>query len=390
MRVEQVRVGDVLALRRREVAVDPMSEYQLIGIYSFGKGIFHREPKLGAELGNYRFFAIERGDLVLSNIQAWEGAIGLATQSEAGKVGTHRFLSYVPIVDRIDTNWARWFFLSEPGMTLIRQAAPGTTIRNRTLAIDRFEALEIPLPPIDEQRVVADRLDRLQEAIVGGLGPRARVSEAGLTALGRVGLYQAVSELRERSSDFAPLGNLGTWSSGGTPSAKEPIYYGGDIPWAVIGDLNEGFVVETERTLTSLGVEHSSAKVVPPGTVMVAMYGSIGKLGVAGVEMATNQAIATCRPVTSVSADYLISLLRCIRPELVKLGQGGAQQNISQTLLKSVIVPKPQPIEQAQFVARVNQHLERLDRIRRLTRRREELTQSVVPAALNQAFAGLS
>lgn len=71
---------------------------------------------------------------------------------DRGAIGTHRFLSYVPRDGRIDTNWARWFFLSEPGMDLIRMAAPGTTIRNRTLTIERFEALEIPLPPIDEQR----------------------------------------------------------------------------------------------------------------------------------------------------------------------------------------------------------------------------------------------
>jgi len=161
---KRVRVGEVLALQRREVIIDPMSKYRLIGVYSFGKGIFHREPQTGAELRDYRFFAIEPGDLVLSNIQAWEAAIGFATELDEGTIGTHRFLSYVPTSNRIDTNWARWFFLSEPGMDLIRQAAPGTTIRNRTLAIDRFEALEIPLPPIDKQRHVADRLDRLQAA----------------------------------------------------------------------------------------------------------------------------------------------------------------------------------------------------------------------------------
>lgn len=159
MKVERVRVGDVLALRRREVAIDPEAEYRLIGIFSFGKGIFHRDPKPGAELGDYRFFAIQPGDLVLSNIQAWEGAIAYATEGDAGTIGTHRFLSYIPKDDRIDAAWARWFFLSEPGMELIRRAAPGTTVRNRTLAIERFEALEIPLPPMEDQHRVAAYLD---------------------------------------------------------------------------------------------------------------------------------------------------------------------------------------------------------------------------------------
>jgi type I restriction enzyme S subunit len=161
---ESVRIGDVLALERREVSIDPLDEYRLVGVYSFGKGIFHRDPKPGGELGDYRFFSVEPGDLVLSNIQAWEGAIAFATELDRGTVGTHRFLTYVPTSGQIDTNWARWFFLSERGMQLIRQAAPGTAVRNRTLAVRRFEDLEIPLPSIDEQRRAAARLDRVWAA----------------------------------------------------------------------------------------------------------------------------------------------------------------------------------------------------------------------------------
>ncbi|MGO9297739.1 MAG: hypothetical protein ACLP52_28295 [Streptosporangiaceae bacterium] len=168
-----VRVGDVLLLERREVSIDAITDYTLIGVYSFGKGIFHREPKPGAELGSYRFFAIHPGDLVLSNIQAWEGAIARASERDTGTIGTHRFLTYLPTdKNRIDTGWARWFFLSEPGMRLILKAAPGTTVRNRTLAIDRFEALEIPLPPIEEQRRVAEHLNHI-EAVAAELRHRA-------------------------------------------------------------------------------------------------------------------------------------------------------------------------------------------------------------------------
>src|ERR1700723_2701995 len=112
MASKRIQVGTVLALQRREVAIDPIKDYRLIGVYSFGKGIFHRDPLIGSELGDYRFFRVESGDLVLSNIQAWEGAIACATQLDVGTVGTHRFLSYTPISERIDTNWARWYFLS--------------------------------------------------------------------------------------------------------------------------------------------------------------------------------------------------------------------------------------------------------------------------------------
>jgi restriction endonuclease S subunit len=138
--------------------------YEEIGIRSFGRGVFHKEPVSGLQLGSKRVFQIEPGDLLLSNVFAWEGAIAVADQTERGKIGSHRFMTYTPVDDRIDTNWACWFFRSEPGLELIRKASPGSAGRNRTLAIDRFELLEIPLPPIDEQRRIALRLDRIQTA----------------------------------------------------------------------------------------------------------------------------------------------------------------------------------------------------------------------------------
>ena len=197
----------MLRLERRAVTIDPLTEYSLIGVYSFGKGIFHREPRPGGELGDYRFFAVEPGDLVLSNIQAWEAAIALARPDDAGTIGTHRFLTYVPRDNRIDTSWARWFFLSEPGMVLIRQAAPGTVTRNRTLAMDRFEALEIPLPPVEQQRQVAAELERVAEAHsrTSERLQRARVVAAALADSQE---SQLLERLSRQGVPLRPLGEV--------------------------------------------------------------------------------------------------------------------------------------------------------------------------------------
>lgn len=158
-RTEFVRFGDVMSLQRREVTINPLMDYRLIGVYSFGKGIFHREPALGAALGDYRFYAVEPGDLVLSNIQAWEGAIALATDADAGTVGTHRFLTYLPSDDRIDVRWMHYFLLSNAGARLVQRAAPGTAVRNRTLSRKRLEDLQFPLPKIEVQRQVVRSVD---------------------------------------------------------------------------------------------------------------------------------------------------------------------------------------------------------------------------------------
>lgn len=160
--VDRVRVGDVLELQRRKVEVEPTLTYEEIGVRSFGRGIFHKEPVEGAVLGNKRVFRIEPGDLVISNVFGWEGAVALATEAEEGKIGSHRFMTFTARNGAIGTGWASWFFRSEPGLELIRQASPGSAGRNKTLAVQRFEDLVIALPPIEEQRKAASYLDGMR------------------------------------------------------------------------------------------------------------------------------------------------------------------------------------------------------------------------------------
>ena len=139
------------------------------------------------------------------------------------------------------------------------------------------------------------------------------------------------------------------WGSGGTPKATESLYYeNGTIPWLIIGDLNDGIVKTSATKITKLGLENSSAKLIPCGTLLIAMYGSIGKLGITGFECCTNQAIAFAQKLNGVDTMYLFYYLMMIKPKLVQMGKGGTQKNISQTVLNSLFIPLPPfPTQQA-------------------------------------------
>src|SRR5262245_39453530 len=91
---------------------------------------------------------------------------------------------------------------------------------------------------------------------------------------------------------IARLEELCKTSSGGTPSRNGAGYFGGTIPCVKSGELRDGLVTRTEEHLTSLGLENSSAKILPAGTLMIALYGAtVGKLGILGTEATTNQAV---------------------------------------------------------------------------------------------------
>lgn len=160
---------------------------------------------------------------------------------------------------------------------------------------------------------------------------------------------------------WSTLSKVALWGSGGTPQAGDPRYYGGSIPWAVIGDLNDGIVRQTRSLITEEGLKNSSAKLVPTGSVLLAMYGSIGKLGIAGMDMATNQAIAFAIPNEGVVPKYLFYYLLSQRRQLDGAGKGATQRNISQTLIKPWPIPMAQPDEQRRIVDILEDHLSRLD-----------------------------
>jgi type I restriction enzyme S subunit len=155
-----------------------------------------------------------------------------------------------------------------------------------------------------------------------------------------------------------------TWGSGGTPKTTVKEYYeNGDIAWVNISDLNDGIVTTTKNRITSLGLSDSSAKMIPIGTLMIAMYGaSIGKLGITGIECCTNQAIAYAQNLKGLHVKFLFHYLLLMKEKLVSLGKGGAQPNISQSLLKELPIAFPPIKVQEHIVFKIEELFSELDK----------------------------
>lgn len=161
---------------------------------------------------------------------------------------------------------------------------------------------------------------------------------------------------------IVPITDVVKWASGGTPKSGIKEYYdNGTIPWLIIGDLNDGIVNKAQTYITEKGLENSSAKIVPKGRLLVAMYGSIGKLGITGIECCTNQAIAFVKEQKDISTKFLFYYMMHIKPYLIKMGKGGTQKNISQTVLKKIKIPVPEINEQEYVVSRIEELFSELD-----------------------------
>lgn len=181
------------------------------------------------------------------------------------------------------------------------------------------------------------------------------------------------------------------WGSGGTPKATVREYYeNGDIPWLIIGDLNDEIVLTSKSKITKLGLANSSASMIPKGTLLVAMYGSIGKLGITGIDCCTNQAIAYAKELYGVTTKFMYYQMKFLKPQLISMGKGGTQKNISQTVLNSLDVIVPPIDEQQRIVAKIEELFSKLDKgVEELNKIKEQL-KIYRQAVLKEAFEGKS
>lgn len=154
-----------------------------LGIRSFGRGTFHKPSLDYWSLGTKRLFRIEQGDLLLSNVFAWEGAIAIAGPRDHGRFGSHRFISCVPVPEVIDTRFLCYYLLTSEGLSQVGKASPGGAGRNRTLGLKRLAAIQVPVPPLEMQREFSESLTSLERLRVHADRMAALQAEATRAAL---------------------------------------------------------------------------------------------------------------------------------------------------------------------------------------------------------------
>nr|WP_300979818.1 restriction endonuclease subunit S [Methanomethylovorans sp.] len=151
------------------------------------------------------------------------------------------------------------------------------------------------------------------------------------------------------------LGDVCDVQAGGTPARNNSVYWkDGTIPWVKISDFTRKGVFRTEESITTLGLENSSAKIFPVGTILFTIFATLGEVNILHIEAATNQAIAGININNSDEIDrlFLVNYLISIKHRINDLGRGVAQNNINLSILRNLMIPFP-PLEVQQQIADV-------------------------------------
>ena len=149
---EWTPLSEVAPLAWRQITIDPDASYTEYGVRSFYKGIFLRRKVPGSAFSWQELYRLQAGDIIFSNIMAWEKAIAVAGSEHDGWVGNHRMLVCEPRRDLVLPSCLHHYFMTADGFARVLKASPGTAARNKTLKADDLMAIQVPVAPIAQQR----------------------------------------------------------------------------------------------------------------------------------------------------------------------------------------------------------------------------------------------
>lgn len=249
--------------------------------------------------------------------------------------------------DAASAEYVYQYFTSEAGQKQILESAIQTGVPHTNLGILR--CYQVPLPPTKaEQEAIAEALsdaDALIESLEQLIAKKRQIKQ---------GSMQALLTGKQRLPGFCGkwklkrLGDLTEMRSGGTPLSSNPNFYGGDIPWVSIADMTQGgkLIISTSQNLTPIGLANSAAQMFPTGTVLYAMYASLGECSIAGVSLCSSQAILGIRTRPTLSSEFLYYLLTSIKHVVRTMGQQGTQSNLNKGIVQDMEFLIPELVEQ--------------------------------------------
>lgn len=160
-----VRLGEVLRLDVERVPVDAATSYPMVGVLSFGRGLFEREPIENGKTSYRVFYRLKAEHVVMSQLFGWEGALALSERRFAGRFLSPQFPTFLCDTAKLDRSFLGWLMRRPAFWEDLGSRASGMGDRRRTLTPDALFKCGIPLPPLAEQRRVVARIEELAAQI---------------------------------------------------------------------------------------------------------------------------------------------------------------------------------------------------------------------------------
>lgn len=378
-----VPLNTLLRRERRPVEVKPNEEYAEIGVYCFGKGIFHKSPRTGFEVGDKKLFRIEEGDFILQITFAWEGAVALASKSESGMFGSTRFPTFRVDEDQCYPPFLLNYFKTESGRFQLVKISPGSAGRNRVLSLKRFPEVLVPLPPLTEQRRIVARIERLAAKVDAARTLReqatAEVENVVAAALDSVTAFT--------SSRRKPLHSVAKEVSAkttGIESSNEVYLSLADV------EANSGRILQ-RQTAAESKIQGTASRFEQGMVLYGKLRPYLNKVIVASFNgICTTEFVVLLPDADQIIPQFFAWYLRSptVVSKLVENSSGTKMPRTNLKVFRNLQIPLPTLPEQRRIVA----HLDALQAKLTLVQQHQTATQArldaLLPSILDKAFRG--
>ncbi|EEP60453.1 restriction endonuclease subunit S [Sulfurihydrogenibium yellowstonense] len=348
----------------------------------------------------FKNLKLKKGDILVceggdvGRTAVWDGQIDeISYQNHL-----HRLRS---VKDSINNYFfAYWMEYAITIKNLYHQNANKTTIPN--LSSSRLKAFPIPLPPLEEQKAIADILSTVQNAIEKTEKVINATKQLKKSMMKHLFTYGAVAvdeidkvKLKESEIGLTPehwevvrLGEVvEKMKAGGTPKRSEKRFWGGSIPFILIEDLtkNNLYIEDAREYITEEGLENSNAWIVPENSLLLSMYATIGKTAVNLIPVATNQAILGIIPKRDrLNVEFGAYLLKFHSKRLLSQNIQTTQRNVNKGIVENFLIPLP-PLDEQQKIANI---LTTIDQKIQAEEKKKVALRSLFKTLLHQLMTG--
>ena len=296
---EQRKFGEITS-KYEDPVPTPHDGYYRLGIRSHAKGTFHSYVAKGQELETAQMHRVAAGNFIVNITFGWEHAVAITDENDAGKLVSHRFPQF-SFAEGMVPEFFRYVIVDEKFRHHLWLASPGGAGRNRVLKLDEMLNYLMRFPSRDEQIKIAEFFRQLDNLIT--------LHQRKYAFLFR--RFRAAISKKLATSTFSweqrKLGDIADIVGGGTPSTGNQSYWDGDIDWYAPAEIaDQIYANSSQKKITGLGYENSSAKMLPPGTVLFTSRAGIGKTAILTRKGCTNQGFQSIVPHRGELDSYFI------------------------------------------------------------------------------------
>jgi type I restriction enzyme S subunit len=392
-----VPLGELLTKSEEWIRLDPSSKYRQVTVKLWGQGVVERSVVTGQEIGSETRLSVRAHQFLISRIDARNGAAGLVPESLDGAVVSNDFPAFTVNSNRLDFRYLGWYSRTARFVDDCKAASEGTTNRVR-LKEDRFYFITMPLPPIEEQRRIVERLAQLSSRIRAVSTLASEVGAAHSIFLERE-LSCIIDEHWEADQPLAEL--LSDNSLNGLaarPSAEPP---GNSILRISAATKRADFVAnESESRFLQITPAEAAKYALKPGDLLACRFNGnwnfVGRFalysGYSGVPQVYPDKLIRFRVKPDLAMPEFVCLamnsrrVRKIVEEMCATTAGNI--GIAATDLKTVCIPVPALDTQKEVVRKFQRIQSSVGKLVDAVGLRDAEVKSLMPSILNRAFSG--